>query len=821
MIIKRTLTSIMLLFFMTGVLQLSYSQTKNDYSNVKVDELSDAQVRQLMKKGESLGYDDVQLEKMVATQGMPQEEVQKLRFRIQTLRQQAGGLLGDSQNQIQSDRNMVPIDSVELAVDSVVEKGPEIFGAQLFKNSFMSFQPNLNMPTPLGYIIGPGDQLNVDITGDNEASYQLTVNPEGIISVQYIGLVAVGGLSIEAATSKIKSRLSGTYPGIQGGRTQVALNLGNIRSIRVTLLGEVVKPGSYTLPSLATVFNALYASGGPNKNGSFREIEVIRNNKIVGTIDVYDFLLRGMQANNIRLQDQDVIRVPVFQTRVEIDGEVKRPALYEVLPGESFQDLLDFAGSFTTNAYTATVKVLQNTNRERRVSDIVATDFDSYIPHNGDQYTVEAILDRYENRVEINGAVFRPGTYSLEDGLTLKDLIGKADGVTEDAFLPRGYIYRLKSNNDQELISFDVGKLLKGTEEDVRLQREDKVTISSIFDLRDEYKVTITGEVRQPQTFRYADNMTLGSIIQQAGGFKEGASPNRIEIARRIRNSEVGSESAHTAEVYTVKIDSNLTLNENDFVLRPFDIISVRSSASYEEQLQVRVEGEVVYPGTYTITRKDERISDVIARAGGLTALAYAEGASLKRPQKVKSNDTNAINIIQEEQEKAKNLARLQGDISNGEVDVNTAELKALRSDLVGIQLGKILKQPHDNYDLILEEGDIIRIPKLLQTVRVSGEILRPNSVIFSKNKAFKYYVRSAGGFTEGALKRGAYVQYANGSVAGTNKVLLFNSYPKVKPGAEIFVPKRAPREKLNAQGWIGISTAVVSMAAMIFSLVK
>lgn len=720
---------------------------------------------------------------------------------------------------------------------------PKIFGAELFKNNDIKFEPNLRMATPKGYIIGPDDQLLIDLTGDNEANYKLQVNAEGTIRLQYVGLVAVGGLSIEQATAKIKAAMAKTYPGLKNGRTNVALNLGNIRSIKITLLGEVVKPGSYTLSSLSTVFNALNASGGPNDNGSFRKIQVIRNNKVISTIDVYSFLLKGIQTGNIRIQDQDVINIPVYQTRVEMSGEVKRPALYEVLNTESLEDVINFAGGFSNKAYTAKIKVLQNTNKERRITDVAADDFIKYNPLNGDKYIVEAILDRFANRVEIKGAVFRPGQYELENGLTLKQLILKADGLKEDAFLNRGYISRLNSDNSLALLSFDVDKLLKGTEPDIPLKREDKVTISSIFDLRDEYKVDIKGEVRFPGTFDFAEGMNIQSLIQMAGGFKEGAAPNRIEVARRIQNSDANSISAKTADVLNLNITSDLKLQDSTFVLQPFDIVSVRSAEGYQTQKQVRIEGEVLYPGIYTVTSKDERISDVIKRAGGVTVLSFPEGASLRRPgpeenfqrdsvdrfgnpikrNPLLSSSAKAKEKQKEEMQKLANLKRLQSSDNNNVTDTAqlAQEAKILGSDLVGIDLVNILKKPRSKYDLLLEDGDVITVPKQLQTVKVSGEVLRPINIVYSRNKSMKDYINGAGGFTYNGNKSGAYIQYANGSVDANHKFLLFNNYPKVKPGSEIFVPKRAPREKLGVAGIVGITSALATVAAVLISVLR
>jgi protein involved in polysaccharide export with SLBB domain len=820
---KTTITAILILF---AVLVTETAFSQSNYANVKVDELSDAQILQMIKKAESIGYSEAQLEQMAAAQGMKAEEVQKLRLRVEKVRKQGSTATQVDTKVVSTGREGSEttdggaVDNEKKVKDE--EIGPKIFGSELFKNGSITFEPNLRIATPKGYVIGPDDKLLIDLTGDNEASYNLQVSPEGVINLQYVGRIAVGGLTIDQATSKIRAAMGKTYPSLRSGRTNVSINLGNIRSIKVVLTGQVTKPGTYTLSSLATVYNALYASGGPSQNGSFRKIQLIRNNKVVSTVDVYDFLLRGIQQNNLRLQDQDVINVPVYEKRVEILGEVKTAALFEVVNGESLQDVIGFAGGFTPQAYTAKIKSFQNTDKERRIIDIVAADFGMYSPRNGDKYVVEAILDRFQNRVEILGAVFRPGLYELGSGLTLKGLITKADGLTEDAFLNRGYINRLNADNTQSLLSFDVAKVIEGTQEDIVLQREDKVTISSLFDLRDEYKVTIQGEVRAGGTFDYADNMTLEALIQMAGGFKENATPRRIEISRRIKNSDAKSASAKTAQVFTVGVDQNLKVLDKTFTLKPFDVVSVRSSEGYQVQKQVKLEGEVIYPGLYTITQKNERISDLIKRAGGLTPTAYSEGASLKRPgaEKVNPGDKNAIDNRDEEGKKFLNLKRAQ---EAGVKDTVRAEvqLQLIQSDLVGIDLDKILKRPQSRYDLIVEDGDVIRVPRQLQTVKVTGEVLNPNSIVFLPGRSFKQYVNGAGGFTSSALKKGAYIKYANGSVEAGSKFLFFNNFPKVKPGAEILVPKKAERERMTAQGWIGLGTAIASLGAIIVSLLR
>lgn len=798
---------------------------QTSYADVKVDQLSDVQILQMIKQAEAMGYTEAQLEQVASARGMKADEIQKLRLRVNKLRSQ--GTTAQTENK--SSNTGREYSETTLGGDVANEKkekdedlGPKIFGSELFRNGNITFEPNLRIATPQGYVIGPDDKLIIDLTGDNEASYNPQVSPDGVINIQYVGRISVGGLTIEQATSKIRAAMSKTYKSLNTGRTSLAINLGNIRSIKVTITGNVTKPGTFTLSSLSTVYSALYACGGPSQNGSFRNIQIIRNNKVIKTIDVYSFLLKGILQDNIRLQDQDVIHVPVYDKRVEVSGEVKIAALFETVKGETLQDLINFAGGFTTQAYTAKIKSFQNTDRERKIIDIASADFINYIPRNGDKYVVEAILDRFANRVEILGAVFRPGMYELEKGLTLKGLITKADGLTEDAFLNRGYINRLNPDNTLLLVPFDVAKIMSGESKDITLQREDKITISSLFELRDEYKVSIQGEVRAPGTFDYADNMTLETAIQLAGGFREGATPNRIEVSRRVRNSDATSATARTAEVFTVNIDRNLKIQGEPFILKPFDIISIRNSEGYTIQKQVKLEGEVVYPGTYTITNKNERISDLIKRAGGLTSSAYADGASLKRPgaEKVNPADKNAINNKDEEDKKFLSLKRAQ---EAGVKDTVKAEVeqKLIQSDLVGINLEKILSNPQSKYDLIVEDGDVIRVPRTLQTVRVTGEVLNPNSIVFLPGKSLKQYINGAGGFTSSARKGGVYIKYANGSAAAVGKFLFFNNYPKVKPGAEIMVPKRAERERLSAQAWIGIGTGIASIAAIVVSLLR
>ncbi len=794
----------------------SFSQSTGDMSNIRVDELSDTQIRQLAGKLQSIGVPLSKVEQLSITKGMKPDEARKLKVRIDRLKITTASTDLQGQRTVQDAPNFTDSlglsgDTLSLAEQALSELRSRIFGADIFSKNTSTFEPNLRLATPENYQIGPDDEIILDIYGYSEASYNLTVTPEGTINIPYVGVLQVGGMNIEQARTRIRSRLISIYPGISSGNTNVRIAIGNIRSIKIILTGDIVRPGTYTLPSVASVFNALYESGGPTENGSFREIEVIRGGRKIAAIDIYDFLLNGEFRNNVRLQDNDVIRVPTYKQRVEIVGEIKRPGLFELLEGESLADLLRFTGGFTERAYQLRVKVLKNTPIERKISDITSEQFSTYRPNTGDKIFVDEILDRFENRVAIEGAVFRPGQYELEPGLTLSGLIKKAEGLREDAFRNRGYITRLKDDMQTELLSFDVAKILDGQLPDISLKREDVITISSILDLKEEYYIRVEGEVRQPGRLNYAEGITLEDAILQAGGLKVSATTQRIEVARRVTNSNALSASAQTAEVFQINADKDLKSVTGGFILQPFDIVSVRPSEGYEVQRTVRVEGEVLYPGVYTLTSKDERISDIIKRAGGFTALAYAEGASLKRSEVLM--DSVAL--------KKEYDARL-ADLKKNSVSTKPGEIPTadkVTSDFVGIDLPKIILNPGLPIDIFMEEGDVLNIPKQLQTVKVDGEVLSPVTVVYEDNKGFKDYISSAGGFGEKAKKKRSYIRYANGAVKSTSRFLFINSYPRVRPGSEIIVPDGAVKRPISFTELIGVSSSLITLYLLINSL--
>lgn len=804
-----------------ATLKLSAQTTLQNISSVNVDNLTDQDINKILGQAQNAGLSDSELLQQAQNRGMSNDQLQKLQTRIKTIRSKTTTLgntgndttgFGKRKFNYKTDNS----DTASYQKDIFENLKPKIFGSDLFNAKNSTFEPNLQIATPVNYILGPNDQLNVNVYGNSLVNWKLDVSPEGNINIPGIGIVNVGGKSIENATSLIKAKLAANNYAVGRG-TSVQVTLGNIRSIKVIMVGQLKKPGTYTLPSLATVFNALSAAGGPNDNGSYRNIYVIRNNKVIRNLDVYDFLTKGDQSNNISLRDQDIIRVPTYTTRVEMDGQIKIPALFEVLPGETLADVIKFAGGFTDSAYTARIKVSQISDQQRKLTDVVEADYSNYIPLRGDKYFVQTILNRYENRVRIYGAVFRPGDYELNKGLTLAQLIQKAAGLKEDAFTPLGTIMRLKPDNTTELISFNVKDAVDGRT-NILLQREDIVNIASIFDLRNKYQVTINGSIRIPGIFAYAENMTVEDLILKAGGFEAGASPKRIEVARRISNADLTSKSTKIAEVFNVDVDGQLKLEGANFILQPFDIVSVYNLPGYEKQRTVKVEGEVLYPGNYTIQTKNEKISSLIERAGGLTASADVSGGSLKRDNiAILGIDKSKVDSTTIEQERKDKLDRLNKNFKDSTNNQNIQP----RNNYVGIDLQKILANPGSKIDLLLEDGDVLRIPKQQQVVRVNGEVLYPSAIVYDQSKSFKGYVLNAGGFSANALKKGAYVVYPNGTVKGTRKILFFNSHPTVKPGSEIFVPVKPKSVGNTIATILGFTTGLASLGAIILGIIS
>lgn len=656
-----------------------------------------------------------------------------------------------------------------------------IFGSTLFNNELMTFEPNLRIATPKNYQLGPEDELNIAIFGDVLDNFKVKVSPEGTVKILNIAPIYVNGLTIEVASERIISRLRQLYQGLNkpGSGSSAQVTLGNVRSIKVTITGEAQMPGTYTVSSLSTIFNALYLAGGPSKNGSFRSIKLIRGNKVIRTLDLYDFLLKADQNDNVHLNDQDIIRISDYENRVEISGEVKRPMIFETTKGETFKDLLKFAGGFTERAYTYTINVRRNTSREIKLLNITQDEVETFLTQNGDKFTVGQIIERFENKIELEGAVFRPGMYALENGLTsIKELLKKSEGIREDAFLNRATITRKKENFDPEIISFDLGKVLRGENPDIPLQREDVVRIFSIKNLREKRVVNITGEVNQQGEFEYKEGMKVADLILLAKGLKESASFSNLELARRIINHGANSENSNKIEIINFEIDGDLKISNkgSQLVLQPFDIISIRRAPSYEEQRSVKVLGMVNYPGSYAIQTNKQKISDVIERAGGLRIEGYLEGAKL-----IRNNIT------------------------------------------VGVNLKEVISNPNSQENLQLMAGDELLIPRLLQTVKLNGAVQNPLAVSYKENFTLKDYVAEAGGYSILANKKQIYVTYANGVSNQIRKFLIFKKNPRIEPGSEITIPAlpESSKKGLTAAEAIGLTSSFISVALTLITLIN
>lgn len=773
----------------------------------RVDQLSDEQVLEFYRRAQNSGLSEEQIEQAAMSQGYTISDIAKMRRRINEIRSQTQRQRSQSYADTSSGRRLPNdlsrrqltrgrYDSYEdslLLLEKDTTKRLKVFGASLFENANLSFEPNLRIATPRSYVVGPDDEITIDISGAASENFQLKVSPEGTVKAPNVPPIYVAGLTIEQAEQRIIAHLRRAgYQGlgVPGSGINANVALTNIRSIQVTLVGEVVRPGTYTISSLGSAFNALYLAGGPNpETGSFRKINIIRGNRVIRTLDLYDYILRADQRNNIRLQDQDIIRVADYVSHIELDGEVRRPAIFEVLPGERLQTVLSFAGGFADDAYRASITLRRNTSRERRIITISEEQLASFIPQTGDKYKVGKILDRYENRIQIAGAIMRPGDYALEPGLeTVRQLIERADGLRQDAFMNRAIIVRERTDMDKENISFDLGKLMRGIIRDIPLMRQDSLTILSIKDLREEYYVTIEGAVNKPDTIDFIKNMSVADLIIRAGGFQEGATPTRIEVARRVREDSAGFETARL-QLYKFSIDRDLRITLfNDpnsgmpdtatFELQPFDIVYVRRSTNYEEQRQVNIYGEIRHPGNYAISSREERITNVIERAGGLLPSAYLPGAQLLR---------------------------------DGEV--------------IGNDFRRILNNTSAEENLLLDDGDTLFIPRRSEVITIEGGVLNPSSVSYKEGYEFDDYVSEAGGFTDNARKSKAYIIYPNGRKDRTRPFLdrhsLFNdSRPKVEPGSTIVVPfKPLETNRLSAGERVAIFSLLSTVSIALFNI--
>jgi protein involved in polysaccharide export with SLBB domain len=763
------------------------AQLPTDLSSVKASQIPDAQLQQYLKRAKESGLTNEQLEAELLRRGLPQSELEELRMRMQQLdgkvvddqpasTDPAGKGTGNTKRTYKyQNQNKEQGDLLEP------KKTSKVFGSELFSNSSLSFEPDLRMATPKNYSIGPDDELILNVYGMNISQQTLKVSPDGTVNVKYAGIINVNGLSIEGATAMIRSKLMKYYPGLSSGQTKIELALGNIRSIRVILIGAINRPGTYTLPSLASLFNALYVSGGPTENGSFRKIELIRNNRVIQIADLYDFLVRGDLKSNMRLEDNDVIRVPFANSLITINGEVNRPGIFEIQKNESLEDMLQFAGGFKSKALRSRIRGIRYTDLDKKVIDIAGDSLAFFKPKNGDEYVIDSVINRYQNRVVISGAVFKPGWYALDIGMSIRSLIEKAQGLKEDVFTGRAIVVRTRPDLTKEYLAVDLKPIMTGKDNGLLLQKEDSIQIASIFDLRDTATVTINGAVRKPGVFRYEDGLSLKSLIIKADGFADNATGRGIEISRRKRDVEINKTGSDIVDLIHIDDDKELSNPANDIVLKPFDIVTIKEDPYYKKQISVKISGEVMMPAVYTLQSREERLSSLIKRAGGLLYTANIGGAKLVR-QKKEVVDTADVKRL------FRSVARDTMTVKNTIVPKNTVD--------VAIDLGYILQHPGSTDDITLEEGDELIVPRINNTVSVNGEVFKPLEVMYEKGKGMNDYIYDAGGVTQSGKKAKAFVIYANGRSAKIRRILgIFPSYPKIEPGSNIFVPQKVKKE--------------------------
>ena len=694
------------------------------------------------------------------------------------------------------------------------EELPEdmVFGRNIFNTSNLTFEPSSNLPTPTNYRLGAGDEIIIDIWGTSQVSIQQTITPDGAINIDNLGLVFLNGMTVNQATNYLRKELNKIYAGLsdENPTSHIKVSLGNSRTIQVNVMGEVYQPGTYAISAFSTVFHALYNAGGVSDIGSLRNIQVVRNGKSIANVDVYDFIMQGKTKDDISLQEGDVIIVNPYEALVKIEGNVKRPMKYEMKADETVATLLKYAGNFASDAYTRSMKLVRQNGKEYQIFTVDDMDYSVFKLKDGDVLTAEAILDRYENKLEVKGAVYRPGIYQFGGDLnTVKQLIEKADGVMADAFLGRAVLHREREDLTKEIIQVDLKAILNGSRPDIALKRNDVLYIPSIHDLQDLGNIELFGEVARPGKYIYADNMTLEDLIIQAGGLLESASTVKVDVSRRIKDAKSTEAASTIGKMFSFALKDGFVVDgEAGFVLEPYDQVYVRRSPGYQPQVNVTIEGEILYNGTYSLTTKNERLSDLVKKAGGATPYAYIKGAKLMR----KANE--------EEMKRMADVMKIMQREMGAQTDSLKLELDNIYS--VGIDLEKALAKPGGDADIALREGDQLIIPEMTNTVKINGAVMLPNTVSYKKGETVSYYISQAGGYANGARKSKAFIIYMNGQVAEVKKF----SKKQIEPGCEIVVPikDKNKADKWNIQTILGIASSIGSLgltAASVANILK
>ena len=771
-------------------------------SSINIDNLSNDQIRSFWEKAQSQGYTLSDLENLAKLKGVPQIQISKLNQRI---------LMLPSKQKVVSKTTVVEkqegIDTFGITDNKNIDiKKSKVFGFDFFQNPKISFAPNVNMPTPENYIVGTGDELIIDVWGAAENSFSQKIDNQGNINLNMIGKIRVGGLNFNEVKTKINSALRQIYSGISASegsynKVYTSVSIGNVRTVKVNIIGEVQVPGTYSLNALSTLLNALYACGGPTETGSVRDIQLIRNGNKIATFDVYNFLLKGSQEGNLNLNDQDIIIVPPYKNQVEVKGNVKREGFYEIKDNENLATLIDFFGGFKANAYKDNLVIERIVGAKREVKEVSYSQANTFIMKSGDKLTVQKLSDIYHNKISIGGAVYQPGNYAYTEGMSALDLINRAAGVLDQAHLERGLLFRTTNRVDKQTLNFSVKDLLD-KKINLPLQANDSLFIFSNDNIKNKQFVRIEGAVKNPRSIPFMEGLKAEDLIIMAGGFIEGADASTIHLSRQVNDENFKTIS----EVQHISLSPDLKVSSGSVTLQPNDIITVRYQKGYSAQQLIKIEGEISFPGHYSILTKDERISDFIERAGGITPYAYLKGATLIRKMKDLS-DKEQIKQLQE--------------LNNATNEIKIEKIGNDNEYRVGINLEKIMKNKNSYQNLILKNEDILIIPSEKQTVEVKGLVLAPSLVQYEKGKTLKSYVNNAGGFANNARKRAAYVMYANGSVEGTRNFLFFKSYPKIEPGSIIIIPEKPERKSLSTTETISITTALTTLMILIYNTFK
>ena len=772
--------------------------------------MSDSQVLEYVKEGIRQGKEQKQLASELARKGVTKEQA----MRVKQLYEQQNNV--NASNATGTDVNESRLrEEMKENTSDMLEDHPstqdlarsnQVFGRNIFNTRNLTFEPSVNIATPLNYRLGPGDEVIIDIWGASQNTIRQQISPDGTINIQKIGPVNLNGLTISEANDYLKKTLNKIYNGLNNTNdptSDIRLTLGSIRTIQINVMGEVVQPGTYSLSSFSTVFHALYRAGGVSDIGSLRNVQLVRNGRTIATIDVYQFIMKGNIQDDVRLQEGDVVIVPAYDILVKIDGKVKRPMRFEMKKDENLSTLISYAGGFEADAYTRSLRVVRQNGQEYEVNTVKDLDYSVYKMRNGDVVTAEAILNRFINKLEIRGAVYRPGIYQLNGKLnTVRELVDEAQGLTGDAFLNRAVLYRQREDLTSEVVPVDIKAIMDGTSQNIILMKNDILYIPSIHDLEDRGDVVIHGEVAKPDSYPYADNMTLEDLIIQAGGLREAASVVRVDVSRRIKNprSTVGNDTI--GQIYTFSLKEGFIVDGTPgFVLQPYDEVYVRRSPGYQAQQNVGIEGEILFGGSYAMTSREERLSDLISKAGGSTNYAYLRGAKLTRV-------ANAS-----EKKRMGDVIRLMSR-QLGEAMMDSLGVRVEDHFTVGIDLEKALANPGSTADIVLREGDVISIPKNNNTVTINGAVMVPNTVSYIKGENIDYYLNQAGGYSENAKKSKKFIVYMNGQVTkvkGSGK-------KQIEPGCEIIVPSKA-KKKTNMGNILGYATTFSTLGMMVASI--